>query len=206
LSCFEVLTIHFCVFGAVCLDCLLQVLLLTTHVGGLGLNLTSADTVVFLEHDWNPMKDLQAMDRAHRIGQTRTVNVYRLLMQDTLEQRVMSLQQFKLDVANAVVNSDNVSMAAMDTGQLLDLFGAPTAVAEAAAKQEQQQAAMAAAAAAGDAAAAEAAAAAAGAGKKKSALQSMLDGMGELWDDAQYQAEFDMKSFAEKLAKSKQSS
>jgi ERCC4-related helicase len=57
------------------------VLLLTTHVGGLGLNLTSADTVVFLEHDWNPMKDLQAMDRAHRIGQTRTVNVYRLLMQ-----------------------------------------------------------------------------------------------------------------------------
>jgi TATA-binding protein-associated factor len=59
----------------------LQVLLLTTHVGGLGLNLTSADTVVFLEHDWNPMKDLQAMDRAHRIGQTRTVNVYRLLMQ-----------------------------------------------------------------------------------------------------------------------------
>jgi TATA-binding protein-associated factor len=188
-----------------CLDCLLQVLLLTTHVGGLGLNLTSADTVVFLEHDWNPMKDLQAMDRAHRIGQTRTVNVYRLLMQDTLEQRVMSLQQFKLDVANAVVNSDNVSMAAMDTGQLLDLFGAPTAEAEAAAKQEQQQAAVAAPAAAGDAAAAEAAAAAAG-GKKKSALQSMLDGMGELWDDAQYQAEFDMKSFAEKLAKSKQSS
>jgi TATA-binding protein-associated factor len=66
-----------------------QVLLLTTHVGGLGLNLTSADTVVFLEHDWNPMKDLQAMDRAHRIGQTRTVNVYRLLMQvrATVEQQ-----------------------------------------------------------------------------------------------------------------------
>lgn len=44
-------------------------LLLTTHVGGLGLNLTGADTVVFVEHDWNPMRDLQAMDRAHRIGQ-----------------------------------------------------------------------------------------------------------------------------------------
>lgn len=174
-------------------------LLLTTHVGGLGLNLTSADTVVFLEHDWNPMKDLQAMDRAHRIGQTRTVNVYRLLMQDTLEQRIMSLQQFKIDVANAVVNSDNVSMAAMDTGQLLDLFGTPT---EAAAKQEQQGAA-AAAAAVGDAAAVDAAAAAAGAGKKKTALQSMLDGMGELWDDSQYHAEFDMKSFTAKLGKNK---
>ncbi|KAG8135443.1 hypothetical protein E2320_008472, partial [Naja naja] len=47
----------------------IDVLLLTTHVGGLGLNLTGADTVVFVEHDWNPMKDLQAMDRAHRIGQ-----------------------------------------------------------------------------------------------------------------------------------------
>ncbi len=49
----------------------IDVLLLTTAVGGLGLNLTSADTVVFLEHDWNPMKDLQAMDRAHRMGQVR---------------------------------------------------------------------------------------------------------------------------------------
>lgn len=52
----------------------IDVLLLTTHVGGLGLNLTGADTVVFVEHDWNPMKDLQAMDRAHRIGQVKKVN------------------------------------------------------------------------------------------------------------------------------------
>lgn len=49
-------------------------LLLTTHVGGLGLNLTGADTVVFVEHDWNPMRDLQAMDRAHRIGQVLLLN------------------------------------------------------------------------------------------------------------------------------------
>lgn len=64
------------------------------------------------------------MDRAHRLGQTRTVNVYRLLMRNTLEERVMGLQQFKLDVANAVVNADNVSLGAMDTTQLLDLFSA----------------------------------------------------------------------------------
>ena len=43
----------------------------------MGLNLTGADTVIFVEHDWNPMKDLQAMDRAHRIGQKKVVNVYR---------------------------------------------------------------------------------------------------------------------------------
>ena len=52
-------------------------MLLTTHVGGLGLTRTGADTVIFIDHDWNPMRDLQAMDRAHRIGQTKTVNVYR---------------------------------------------------------------------------------------------------------------------------------
>ena len=57
-----------------------RVLILTTSVGGLGLTLTGADVVIFAEHDWNPMKDLQAMDRAHRIGQTRTVNVYRLIL------------------------------------------------------------------------------------------------------------------------------
>jgi TATA-binding protein-associated factor len=70
-------------------DPTIDLLLLTTHVGGLGLNLTGADTVIFVEHDWNPMKDLQAMDRAHRIGQKRVVNVYRLITKDTLEEKIM---------------------------------------------------------------------------------------------------------------------
>lgn len=67
----------------------IDVLLLTTQVGGLGLNLTGADTVIFVEHDWNPMKDLQAMDRAHRIGQKKVVNVYRLITRCTLEEKIM---------------------------------------------------------------------------------------------------------------------
>lgn len=70
-------------------DPTIDILLLTTHVGGLGLNLTGADTVIFVEHDWNPMKDLQAMDRAHRIGQKKTVNVYRLITRATLEEKIM---------------------------------------------------------------------------------------------------------------------
>ena len=70
-------------------DPTIDLLLLTTHVGGLGLNLTGADTVIFVEHDWNPMKDLQAMDRAHRIGQKRVVNVYRLITKNTLEEKIM---------------------------------------------------------------------------------------------------------------------
>ena len=72
-------------------DASIRILILTTAVGGLGLNLVGADTVIFMEHDWNPMKDMQAIDRAHRIGQKRTVNVYRLVLQDTLEQKIMSL-------------------------------------------------------------------------------------------------------------------
>jgi TATA-binding protein-associated factor len=67
----------------------IDLLLLTTHVGGLGLNLTGADTVIFVEHDWNPMKDLQAMDRAHRLGQKKVVNVYRLISKGTLEEKIM---------------------------------------------------------------------------------------------------------------------
>ncbi len=62
------------------------------------------------------------MDRAHRLGQRHTVNVYRLLTRDSLEERIMGLQRFKLDVANSVVNQDNVSLKTMDAGRLLDLF------------------------------------------------------------------------------------
>jgi TATA-binding protein-associated factor len=67
----------------------IDILLLTTQIGGLGLNLTGADTVIFVEHDWNPQKDLQAMDRAHRIGQTKVVNVYRLITKNTIEEKIM---------------------------------------------------------------------------------------------------------------------
>ena len=51
--------------------------------------MTGADTVIFVEHDWNPMKDLQAMDRAHRIGQKKVVTVYRLITRGTLEEKIM---------------------------------------------------------------------------------------------------------------------
>ncbi|KAG9318204.1 hypothetical protein JVU11DRAFT_284 [Chiua virens] len=100
------------------IDCLL----LTTHVGGLGLTLTGADTVIFVEHDWNPMKDLQAMDRAHRIGQKKVVNVYRLVTKGTLEEKIMGLQRFKLNIAHSVVTQQNTGLGSMDTDLVLDLF------------------------------------------------------------------------------------
>ena len=71
-----------------------DVLLLTTQVGGLGLNLTGADTVIFVEHSWNPQQDIQAMDRAHRIGQKKVVNVYRLVTRGTLEEKILKYVSF----------------------------------------------------------------------------------------------------------------
>lgn len=103
-------------------DKTIDVLILTTHVGGVGLNLTGADTVIFLDHDWNPMKDLQAIDRAHRLGQTRKVNVYRLITTGTIEEKVMNLAKFKLNTAQALIGADNQSMMTMETGELMEMF------------------------------------------------------------------------------------
>jgi len=99
-----------------------KLMLLTTKVGGLGLNLTGADTVIFLEHDWNPHSDLQAMDRAHRIGQKRTVHVYQLVTMNSIEEKTMLLQERKLAMSKAIVNTDNSSMYSMGTDRLLDIF------------------------------------------------------------------------------------
>ena len=62
------------------------------------------------------------MDRAHRLGQKKVVHVHRLIMRGTLEEKVMSLQRFKVSVANAIINAENASLKTMNTDQLLDLF------------------------------------------------------------------------------------
>ncbi|KMV65284.1 SNF2-like helicase [Encephalitozoon cuniculi EcunIII-L] len=73
--------------------------LLTTRAGGLGINLSTADTVILFDSDWNPQMDLQAQDRAHRIGQKKQVVVFRLISENTVEERIVyrSLQKLKLD-------------------------------------------------------------------------------------------------------------
>ncbi|XP_053306351.1 TATA-binding protein-associated factor 172 isoform X2 [Spea bombifrons] len=151
----------------------IDVLLLTTHVGGLGLNLTGADTVVFVEHDWNPMRDLQAMDRAHRIGQKRVVNVYRLITRGTLEEKIMGLQKFKMSIANTVISQENASLQSMGTDQLLDLFTLDndgkddkTYVSETGGK---------------------------------TSMKSILDNLGELWNQEQYDSEYSLDNFMQGL-------
>ncbi|KAL6454595.1 INO80 Chromatin-remodeling ATPase INO80 [Candida maltosa Xu316] len=80
------------------------IFMLSTRAGGLGLNLTSADTVIFYDSDWNPTIDAQAMDRAHRIGQTKKVTVYRLLTKNTIEERIRQKAQNKEEIQKLVIN------------------------------------------------------------------------------------------------------
>jgi SWI/SNF-related matrix-associated actin-dependent regulator of chromatin subfamily A member 5 len=77
--------------------------LLSTRAGGLGINLTTADTVIIYDSDWNPQMDLQAMDRAHRIGQKNKVNVYRLITENTVEEKIIERQTVKLKWDSLVI-------------------------------------------------------------------------------------------------------
>ncbi|KAI0835781.1 hypothetical protein F5Y06DRAFT_118777 [Hypoxylon sp. FL0890] len=79
------------------------VFLLSTRAGGLGINLTSADTVIFYDSDWNPTIDSQAMDRAHRLGQTKQVTVYRLITRGTIEERIRKRAMQKEEVQRVVI-------------------------------------------------------------------------------------------------------
>ncbi|EYU20766.1 hypothetical protein ABFS82_11G010600 [Erythranthe guttata] len=84
------------------------VFLLSTRAGGLGINLTAADTVIFYESDWNPTLDLQAMDRAHRLGQTKDVTVYRLICRETVEEKILQRANQKNTVQQLVMTGGHV--------------------------------------------------------------------------------------------------
>ena len=81
--------------------------LISLKAGGLGLNLTAAEYVYLLDPWWNPAVEAQAIDRSHRIGQTRHVFAYRLICRDTVEQKILELQQRKRDLADAILEGDN---------------------------------------------------------------------------------------------------
>ncbi|KAL9101806.1 MAG: hypothetical protein Q9163_002977 [Psora crenata] len=83
-----------------------QLFLLSTRAGGLGINLTAADTVILYDSDWNPQQDLQAQDRAHRIGQTRPVIVYRLATKGTVEQTLLEKADGKRRLEKLVIQKD----------------------------------------------------------------------------------------------------
>lgn len=84
-----------------------QLFLISLKAGGLGLNLTAAGYVFLLDPWWNPAVEMQAIDRAHRIGQTQNVFAYRLIAKGTVEEKVLDLQKTKRDLADAILSEDN---------------------------------------------------------------------------------------------------
>ncbi len=98
------------------------VFLISLKAGGTGLNLVGADTVIHYDPWWNMAAQNQATDRAHRIGQTKKVTVYRLILKDTIEEKILNLQQIKKDLADAILEGEQQSLMTMTADELLDLL------------------------------------------------------------------------------------
>ncbi|KAF7294468.1 hypothetical protein MKEN_01439300 [Mycena kentingensis (nom. inval.)] len=99
------------------------IFLLTTRAGGLGINLTTADIVVLYDSDWNPQADLQAMDRAHRIGQTKQVYVFRFITENSVEERMLERAAQKLRLDQLVIQQGRTQQAkAANKDELLDMI------------------------------------------------------------------------------------
>ena len=96
--------------------------LISLKAGGFGLTLTEADYVFVLDPWWNPAAENQAVDRTHRIGQTRPVNVYRLVATDTIEEKVMALKQRKARLFDAVIDDDGAFGAALSADDIRGLL------------------------------------------------------------------------------------
>ncbi|KAG2009048.1 SNF2-family ATP dependent chromatin remodeling factor snf21, variant 3 [Coprinopsis cinerea AmutBmut pab1-1] len=98
------------------------IFLLTTRAGGLGINLTTADIVVLYDSDWNPQADLQAMDRAHRIGQTKQVYVYRFITEGSVEERMLERAAQKLRLDQLVIQQGRAQQQAKSAANKEELL------------------------------------------------------------------------------------
>jgi len=95
---------------------------ISLKAGGTGLNLTAADVVIHYDPWWNTAVENQASDRAHRIGQTNPVNVYRLILKDTIEEKIIQLQEKKKDLADSILSGEQMSSASFSREELLSLL------------------------------------------------------------------------------------
>ena len=98
------------------------VFLISLKAGGVGLNLTGADVVIHYDPWWNLAAQNQATDRAHRIGQTKKVTVYKLIAKQTIEEKIQKLQESKKNLADQVINGERASLGNMSRDELLELL------------------------------------------------------------------------------------
>jgi superfamily II DNA or RNA helicase len=99
------------------------VFLISLKAGGVGLNLTAADTVIHFDPWWNPAVEAQATDRAHRIGQTRVVTSYKLIARDTVEEKILTLQQRKRELTEQALGGEEAFTEALTWDEIRDLLG-----------------------------------------------------------------------------------
>ncbi|SFG25656.1 DEAD/DEAH box helicase [Oribacterium sp. WCC10] len=97
--------------------------LISLKAGGTGLNLTGADVVIHYDPWWNLAAQNQATDRAHRIGQTKKVSVFKLIVKDTIEEKIVEMQNAKKDLADAILSGESESLMNMSKEQLMELLG-----------------------------------------------------------------------------------
>jgi SNF2 family DNA or RNA helicase len=100
----------------------IQVFLISLKAGGVGLNLTGADTVVHFDPWWNPAVEDQATDRAHRIGQTRVVTSYKLIARDTVEEKILTLQNRKREIIKATIGGEEEFAASLSWDEIQELL------------------------------------------------------------------------------------
>ncbi len=100
----------------------IRTFLISLKTGGYGLNLTAADTVIMVDPWWNPMGENQAIDRAHRIGQTKKVMVYKIITKGTIEEKILTLQQSKREMFENIIEKGQSVIKKMDVEQLRDLL------------------------------------------------------------------------------------
>lgn len=100
----------------------LRLFLISLKTGGMGINLTSADTVILYDPWWNPMVENQAIDRAHRIGQTQKVQVFRLITKGSVEEKIMKLQQHKLKLFDEVISQSQTVLSSLSREEINSLF------------------------------------------------------------------------------------
>ncbi len=103
-------------------DSSIPVFLMSLKAGGVGLNLSAADTVIHFDPWWNYAVEAQATDRAHRIGQTRVVTSYKLIARDTVEEKIVKLQARKRSASEATIGSDEPLMSGLTTEDLEELL------------------------------------------------------------------------------------
>lgn len=103
-------------------DSAVPVFLISLKAGGVGLNLTGADTVIHFDPWWNPAVEDQATDRAHRIGQTKVVTSYKLITRDTVEEKILTLQNRKREIIQATIGGEEEFAASLNWEEIQELL------------------------------------------------------------------------------------